>query len=78
MFLNLKSSLANAYPANVDIIICPSVVNIETIRLLKKYLIIGIVFTTLGSSSKLFLLACTNILVAVSKLLERTQAIEEN
>lgn len=41
-------------------------------------LIIGIVFTTLGSSSKLFLLACTNILVAVSKLLERTQAIEEN
>ena len=39
-------------------------------------LIIGIVFTTVGSSSKLFLLACT--IVAVSKLLERTQAIEEN
>lgn len=34
-------------------------------------LIIGIAFTILGSSSKLFLLACTNILVAVSKLLER-------
>lgn len=41
-------------------------------------LIIGFVFTILGYLSKLFLMACTNILVAVSKLLERTQAIEEN
>lgn len=37
-------------------------------------LLIGIVFTAMGSSSKLFLLACTNILVAASKLLERTKA----
>lgn len=40
-------------------------------------LIIGLAFTILGSSSKLFLLACTNLLVAVSKLLERIH-VEEN
>lgn len=40
-------------------------------------LITGVILTALNSSSKLFLLACTNVLVAVSKLLERTQAIEE-
>lgn len=40
-------------------------------------LIIGLAFAILGSSSKLFLLACTNLLVAVSKLLERIH-VEEN
>lgn len=39
--------------------------------------VIGIVFTILGSSSKLFLLACTSSLVAASKLLERAQVIEK-
>ena len=40
-------------------------------------LITGIVFTALHSSSKMFLLACTNALVAASKLLERVRAKEE-
>ena len=37
-------------------------------------LLIGIIFTAMGSSSQLFLLACTDILVDASKLLERMQA----
>lgn len=40
-------------------------------------LIAGIVFTAFDSASKLFLLACTNTLVAGSKLLERATVIEE-
>lgn len=40
-------------------------------------LIIGIIFTVWRFSSGLFLLTCTNKLVAVSKLLENTQEIKE-
>lgn len=39
---------------------------------------IGIVLTLLNSSSMLFLLACTNVLVAVSKLLKEKQTTAEN
>ena len=40
-------------------------------------LVIGFVFSILGYSSKIFLLACTNTLVASSKLLERIK-VEKN
>lgn len=39
-------------------------------------LMIGIVLTVLGAASKLFLLACTSVLVTGSKLLEETQAVK--